>query len=100
MSRAPQPLFAATGGALVGEPRGLAIAAYLAVVPMWLAYTLFGAGLARVPASAATTLSLFEPVVAAVLGVTVVGEHLGAAAWAGMGLIVLGLLALTSPENR
>jgi DME family drug/metabolite transporter len=90
------PVFAMTGGALAGEPRGLVVAAYLAVVPMWLAYVLFGAGLARVTASAATTLSLFEPVVAAVLGVAVVGERLGRPAWAGVGLVVLGLLLLTA----
>ncbi|WP_326594806.1 DMT family transporter [Streptomyces sp. NBC_01803] len=88
------PLFAVTGGALLGEPRGLAVAAYLAVIPMWLAYVLFGTGLARVRASAATTLSLFEPVVAAALGVAVVGERLTGAAWAGVGLVVLGLLVL------
>jgi DME family drug/metabolite transporter len=89
------PLFAATGGPLTGEPRGLAIVAYLAVVPMWLAYVLFGAGLARVPVSAATTLTLFEPVVAALLGVLVVGERLGAAGWSGVALVTAGLLALT-----
>ncbi|MDT0347106.1 DMT family transporter [Streptomyces litchfieldiae] len=89
------PVFAATGGALVGERRGLVVAAYLAVVPMWLAYVLFGAGLARVSVSAATTLSLFEPVVAAALGVVVVGERLGGVAWTGVGLVVVGLLLLT-----
>ncbi|MGP4112636.1 DMT family transporter [Streptomyces sp. 4N509B] len=89
------PLFVATGGPLVGSGRGVAVVAYLALVPMCLAYVLFGAGLARVTVSAATTLSLVEPVVAAVLGVVVVGERLGALAWAGVGLVVLGLLLLT-----
>jgi drug/metabolite transporter, DME family len=89
------PVLAATGGPLFGEGRGLAVAAYLAVVPMCLAYVLFGAGLARVPVSTATTLSLFEPVVAAVLGVAVVGERLGSWAWTGVGLVLLGLLLLT-----
>ncbi|MGW8376665.1 EamA family transporter [Streptomyces sp. ODS28] len=89
------PVFALTGGALVGEPRGLAVAGYLAVVPMFLAYVAFGAGLARVTPSAATTLSLFEPVVAAALGVVVVGERLGAWAWVGIALVLAGLLILT-----
>ncbi|MGK5533540.1 EamA family transporter [Streptomyces sp. URMC 129] len=94
------PLFAATGGPLVVEARGVAVAAYLALVPMGLAYVLFGAGLARVRAGAATTLSLFEPVVAAVLGVAVVGERLTAAAWAGVALVVVGLLTLTAAPRR
>ncbi|TDC21917.1 EamA family transporter [Streptomyces sp. 8K308] len=89
------PVFAVTGGQLAGSARGVAVIAYLALIPMCLAYVLFGAGLARVSASTATTLSLFEPVVAAVLGVAVVGERLGAAAWAGIGLVVAGLFVLT-----
>ncbi|WP_078900342.1 DMT family transporter [Streptomyces sp. SBT349] len=89
------PLFVVTGGAVVSEPRGVAVAAYLAVVPMWLAYGLFGAGLARVRVSTATTLTLFEPVVAAVLGVVVIGERLSALAWAGVALIVAGLAVMT-----
>ncbi|WP_461019162.1 DMT family transporter [Streptomyces daliensis] len=93
------PVFAATGGPLLGEGRGIAVAAYLAVVPMCVAYVLFGAGLARVSASQATTLSLFEPVVAAVLGVAVVGERLGAWAWAGVALVLLGLLILTARRS-
>ncbi|WP_052852714.1 EamA family transporter [Streptomyces avicenniae] len=94
------PLFAATGGALLAEPRGIAVAAYLALVPMCLAYALFGAGLTRVRASAATTLTLFEPVVAAVLSVAVVGERFGAVGWVGVGLVVLGLLVLTARAPR
>ncbi|OEU92287.1 hypothetical protein DB35_06400 [Streptomyces abyssalis] len=89
------PVLAVTGGPLLSTPRGLLVAAYLAVVPMCVAYVLFGAGLARVTAGTATTLSLFEPVVAAALGVAVVGERLGAWAWAGTGLVLLGLLVLT-----
>ncbi|MBL1068065.1 EamA family transporter [Streptomyces sp. 7-21] len=90
------PVLAATGRPLLGSAAGVAVAAYLAVVPMCLAYVLFGAGLARVPASTATVLSLFEPVVAAVLGVVVVGERLTGPAWAGVALVAAGLFALTA----
>jgi DME family drug/metabolite transporter len=89
------PLLAVTGGPLLSDTRGLLVSVYLAVVPMCLAYVLFGAGLARLSAGAATTLSLFEPVVAAALGVAVVGERLGPWGWAGTGLVLLGLLVLT-----
>lgn len=59
---------------------------------MSMAYVLFGAGLRHVGASTATTLSLIEPVVAAVLGVCVVGEHVGGWSWAGVGLTGAGLV--------
>ena len=91
------PVLAVTGGPLLSEPRGLAVAAYLSAIPMCLAYVLYGAGLARITASSAITLSLFEPVVAAVLSVLVVGERLGPRAWAGIALVLLGLAVLTLP---
>ncbi|SCK56688.1 DMT family transporter [Streptomyces sp. WMMB 322] len=94
------PVLALTGGPLLSAPRGVLVAAYLAVVPMCVAYVLFGAGLARVTAGTATTLSLFEPVVAAALGVAVVGERLGGWAWTGTGLVLLGLLVLTVPVRK
>lgn len=89
------PLFALTGGELLASDRGLAVVGYLAVIPMCLAYLLFGAGLVRVRASAATVLTLFEPVVAAALGVAVVGERLNPWGWGGVALVVAGLLMLT-----
>jgi len=66
---------------------------------MLAGYLLFGWGLARVPASTATTLTLLEPAVAAVLAVLVVGERLPAAGWAGVGLVVACLAVLTVPAG-
>jgi DME family drug/metabolite transporter len=37
--------------------------------------------------------------VAAVLAVLVVGEHLGAGGWVGIGLVVVGLAVLAVPER-
>lgn len=90
------PVLAFTGGPLLSSPSGLVVAGYLAVIPMGLAYLLFGAGLRRTSTSAATTLSLLEPVVAAVLGVLVVGERLGVGAWCGMALIGAGLVLVST----
>jgi len=53
-----------------------------------------------VPASMATTITLFEPVVAAVLAVYVVGETLPALGWLGVALIVICLLWTTLPLPR
>lgn len=94
------PVVALTGGALLGDERGLVVAGYLVLVPMALAYVLFGAGLARLPASRATVLSLLEPVVAAVLSVLVVGEHLDPVGWAGVAAVLGGLLLLDTGTGR
>jgi DME family drug/metabolite transporter len=72
---------------------------YLALVPTVIGHSLYAAGLRTTSASVATLLSLLEPVVAAVLAVLVVGEHLGAAGWAGIALVVLGQALLAIPAR-
>lgn len=90
-------VLALTGGAFLTSWTHIGVGAYLALVPMFVGYLLFGWGLSRVSASTATTVSLAEPVVAAVLAVLVVGERLPPAGWAGMALIVACLAVLTVP---
>ncbi|MDN6514080.1 MAG: EamA family transporter, partial [Acidipropionibacterium jensenii] len=75
---------------------GLPVLAYLAVVPMALGYTLFGFGLRRVPASAATTLALTEPLTATLLATSILGEKLTGTGWTGgarggAGLVLRGI---------
>jgi drug/metabolite transporter, DME family len=89
------PVLLATGAPLVASWANAAVGAYLALVPMFTGYLLFGWALARVSASTATTLSLLEPAVAAILAVTVVGERLPVAGWAGLMLIAGCLIVLT-----
>lgn len=89
------PVLAVTGGPLLSSTSGLVVAGYLAVVPMCLAYVLFGAGLRRTSTTVATTLSLLEPLVAALLGVLVVGERLDVGAWCGIGLIGVALVLVS-----
>jgi DME family drug/metabolite transporter len=91
------PVLAVTGGPLLDSWGNAAVGVYMAVVPMFLGYVLFGWGLARVPASTATTLSLLEPAVAAVLAVLVVGERLAPGGWIGVGLVAACLTVLTVP---
>lgn len=89
------PVLLVTGAPLVATSEALAVAAYMALVPMFAGYVLFGFGLAKVGASTATTITLLEPAVAAVLAFVVVGERLGPLGWVGLALIgvVLVLLA-------
>ncbi|WP_229868258.1 EamA family transporter [Streptomyces chryseus] len=82
------PVLRATGAPLVSSWSNAVVGTYMALVPKFAGYVLFGWGLARVPAGTATTLSLLEPAVAAVLAVLVVGERLPAAGWTGIALVV------------
>ena len=93
------PVLAATGGPLLESWGNVSVAAYMAVVPMFAGYLLFGWGLARVGASTATSISLLETVVAAVLAVVVVGERLPAPGWLGAAVVLASLFILT-PRGR
>ena len=93
------PVLLLTGAPIVASRPNLAAVAYLAVVPMFLGYVLFGRGLAAVPASTATALSLLEPAVAAAVAVVVLGERLPAVGWAGMAVLFAGLVLLVGPPG-
>src|SRR4051812_7861671 len=73
---------------------GAAMALWLGAVPTALAYLLFASGLRRLPANEVATLTLAEPVTATVLGAVVLGERPGAAALAGIVMILAGLAVL------
>jgi DME family drug/metabolite transporter len=77
--------------AWLGSGSGLAMALWLGLATTTAAYVLFGRGLRHLPAGPVTTLVLAEPVVATVLGVLVLGEHLAPLGWIGAGLVVAGL---------
>ncbi len=95
------PVLALTGAPLLASPQAFAVGAYMALVPMFLGYVLFGLGLTRISASTATTLTLAEPAVAAVLAVLVVGERLPLLGWLGIAGIRLSLLILAlAPSGR
>lgn len=95
------PVLFLTGAPLLANPQSFAVAAYMALIPMFLGYLLFGYGLARISASTATTITLSEPAIAAVLAVVVVGERLAAMGWVGLGIIglALGVLAIAPTSS-
>ncbi|OFT66026.1 hypothetical protein HMPREF3159_00455 [Brachybacterium sp. HMSC06H03] len=94
------PVLALTGAPLLASPQAFTVGAYMALVPMFLGYVLFGLGLTRISASTATTLTLAEPAVAAVLAVIVVGERLPLLGWLGIAGIGLSLLVLALAPSR
>jgi drug/metabolite transporter, DME family len=74
--------------------RGAAVSGYLAVLTTALAYLLYARGLRTTPVTSATTLGLAEPAIAAVLGLTLLGEHLTGIGFAGLGVLGVSLVAL------
>lgn len=96
------PVLAVTGAPLLESWTNFSVGAYMALVPMFAGYVLFGWGLARIHASTATGISLLETVVAAVLAVLVVGERLPALGWLGTAVVLGSLFILTPgvPRSR
>lgn len=88
------PVLLVTGAPLLASWANAAVGLYMVLVPMGLGYVLFGKGLARIAASTATTLSLIEPVVAALFAAVIVGEQLPLLGWIGAALIVSCLYVL------
>jgi DME family drug/metabolite transporter len=93
------PVLLATGQPLIASPASFAVAVYMALIPMFLGYLLFGYGLARIRPSEATTLTLIEPVIAAVLAVVVVGEGLSLVGWVGLTTVGAALVVLVLAPN-
>ncbi|MGJ8513726.1 DMT family transporter [Carnimonas bestiolae] len=91
------PLVIFTGASLLASWSSIAVGGYLALVPMFIGYLCFGYGLSRVAASTATTITLIEPVVAALLAAVVLGERLTPSGWLGIAMIFLCLLIVTVP---
>ncbi len=79
----------------VFQSGGLVVALWLGLVTVTLAYILFGRGLVNVTVSSTVTLTLAEPLTAAVLGIIVVGEKLSPLMAIGAGLLLAGLVILT-----
>ncbi len=87
-----------TGSNLFDESVNLYVVAYMMLIPMFLGYLLFGYALKTISASTATTLTLFEPLVAALFAVLLVGEQLAPIGWVGMVLIFVCLAVLSKTD--
>jgi drug/metabolite transporter, DME family len=91
---APTLLVADTDDLLSG--RGLAMTAWLGVATVAVAYVLFSAGLQRLRSSTVATLSLTEPLTAALLGVLLLDERPGWVAAVGAVVLLCGLAVVTT----
>ena len=75
----------------------ITIGLYTGVMTTLLPITLYTFGLSRLPASEASILLTFEPVVAFVLAAVVLGESLHAGQWLGVIAVLGGVVLLTWP---
>lgn len=83
-------MVAGVGG--LTDARVLVVIAWLGLVTTAAAYSLYAKGLQTVSTSVAGTLSLGEPLAAALLSTVVLGERLTAGEWAACATILAGLL--------
>jgi drug/metabolite transporter, DME family len=90
------PVLAASSPGWLASGRGLTVALYLGLITV-AGYLLVGQGLRTLPAPVAVTLGLAEPLVAALLGLVVLGERLTATGAAGLILVGLALAILALP---
>lgn len=65
-----------------------------------VAYILFLGGLEKISSSSAVTLSLAEPLTAALLGVFLVGEYLSPTSWVGVAMLLGGIIVLTLGSRK
>jgi len=94
------PVLVLSGPGWLADAGGLGLALFLGVVPTALAYILFARGLRGIEASEAATLTLAEPVTAALLGIALLGEQLGGTGALGAALVLGGLLLLAARPAR
>lgn len=73
---------------------------WLAAVPTYAAYLVYGIGLGRVEAGHAATVATLEPVATALLAYWLWQEELGARGYAGAALVLLGVLVTTRARPR
>ncbi|MGW4233943.1 DMT family transporter [Streptomyces sp. NPDC004980] len=96
------PMAAAEGlvphTAATGQVLGLLV--YVAAVPTALAYALYFSGAAAVRSATVSVIMLLEPVSAAVIAVTVLGERLTAATVIGTLLLLAAVAGLACAETR
>lgn len=81
-----------TGDNLFADQNNTLVLLYIAIVPMFIGYLLFGYGLRSINASHATLITLIEPLFATLLAVVLVGERFLNIAWIGMFMICLCLI--------
>ena len=85
------PFLAGQSMGWLTTPSGLAMALWLGVAATGFAYLLYGYGLRSLDTATATTLTLAEPLTAALIAMIVLDERLTPLEWVGAGVVLVGL---------
>lgn len=89
------PFSLENGFAWLGNIHNLWTMLFMGIMCTSVAYLLFLNGLQKISSSTAVTLSLAEPLTAAILGVFLIGEHLTIVSWLGVAMLLGGIVVLT-----
>jgi DME family drug/metabolite transporter len=73
---------------------GVAVILYLSLITLTISYVWFGWGLKRLPPTTVVMLTMFEPVVAAILAIAVLDETLSEVSCLGIFVVLVGLLVV------
>lgn len=87
-----------TGDNVMASATNISVALYMAILPIFFAYLLFGYGLKSIDASTATLITLLEPVVATILAVIVLNERFSLSGWGG--IVLIGACLAVQMINR
>lgn len=80
-------------------PRGISVALFLGLIATAASYLLLTMGLATTPMARTATFMLAEPLVAALLGIFLLGERLTLLSGVGMGFLLAGLVWMASARR-
>ena len=89
------PFSVSEGYSWLAQSHNLLPMLFMGIMCTSIAYVLFLSGLQKISSSSAVTLSLAEPLTAAMLGVFFVGEYLSVTSWSGVAMLLGGILVLT-----
>lgn len=92
--------FSGDGVMWVFDGQNLFPMVFMGLAATSIAYLLFLGGLEKISSSSAVTLSLAEPLTAALLGVFLVGEYLSPTSWLGVVMLLGGIIVLTVGSRK
>ncbi len=93
------PLLAAGHVGWALTPSGAALSLYLGVITVGVVYALLGWGLRVLPAPTVVTLTLTEPMTAAVLAALVLHQDIGLPGWIGVTIVMIALVITAQQDN-
>ncbi|WP_447776063.1 DMT family transporter [Variovorax boronicumulans] len=94
------PIALGLSGSFSATPADWAIVAYLGLVSTGVSYLLFSHALRHISGASGVTLALAEPVTAFALALLVVHERPAPAAFAGLAMVLSGLVIVVWTETR